>query len=121
MLNSTFSTKPLFTWCIHKSHAFEMEPLYRAVRAITRDHIANLRDAEKTPYVIPTSGYLTLLFIKSRWSVEKDLWCTCCCRRKCPGTLKKPSTFFNICLKTFLAKNLRAVRQLDLHGNLQVL
>ena len=27
MLNSAFSAKPLSTWCIQKSYAFEMEPL----------------------------------------------------------------------------------------------
>ena len=32
ILNSTFSAKPLSIWCIHNSHSFQMEPLYRAAR-----------------------------------------------------------------------------------------
>ena len=58
MLNSTFSVKPLSTWCIHKSHAFKMEPLYRAARIITSNHITRLWTTTKTPELIPSSGYL---------------------------------------------------------------
>ena len=59
MLNSTFSAKPLFTWCIHKSYAFKMEPLYWAVRIITSSHITRLWTITKTrPELIPSSGYL---------------------------------------------------------------
>ena len=58
MLNSTFSAKPLSTWCIHKSHAFEMEPLYGAARLITSNHITRLWATTKTPELIPSSGYL---------------------------------------------------------------
>ena len=59
MLNSTFSAKPLSTWCIHKSHAFEMEPLCRAARIITSYHITRPWTTTKTaPELIPSSGYL---------------------------------------------------------------
>ena len=58
MFNSTFSAKPLSTWCIHKSHAFEMEPLYWAARIITSNHITRLWTTTKTPELIPSSGYL---------------------------------------------------------------
>ena len=58
IFNSTFSAKPLSTWCIHNSHSFQMVPLYRAARIITSNHITRLRTTTKTPELIPSSGYL---------------------------------------------------------------
>ena len=58
MLNSAFSAKPLSTWCIRKSRAFEMEALFRAARIITSNHITKLWTTTKTPELIPSSGYL---------------------------------------------------------------
>ena len=55
---SGFPGFPYAPWCIHKSHAFEMEPLYMVARIITSNHITRLWTTTKTPELIPSSGYL---------------------------------------------------------------
>ena len=96
MLNSTFRTKPLSTWCIHQSHAFKMEPLYGAVRAITCNHIANLWAAAQTPWVIPSSGYLIAGFLLG-WPL---LFRSCCLTRtslsSLPHSIKMSHPHFHV-------------------------
>ena len=62
MLNSTFSAKLLSPWCIHKSHAFEMEPLYWAARIITSSHITRLWTTQRHQNSFPAVATLSLDF-----------------------------------------------------------
>ena len=63
------------TWCIHKSRAFEMEPLNWAARIITSNHIiiTRLWTTTKTPELIPSSGYFIIGLL---FSCSSSFMCT---------------------------------------------